>query len=81
MGREEIVRKLERDPVTRVVRLDRLLTAALRETLSAYVRGREMEEIPTLRLLRGVQPVGVPVARLGEHEHLPGVGRDAEASA
>jgi L-seryl-tRNA(Ser) seleniumtransferase len=51
VGREDLVARLRRDPLARVVRLDRLLTAALRETLVAYVRGRAFEEVPTLRMI------------------------------
>ncbi len=51
VGRDDLVARLRRDPFARVVRLDRLLTAALRETLVAYVRGRAFEEIPTLRMI------------------------------
>jgi len=51
VGRPDLLARLARDPVARAVRLDRLQIAALRETLSAYVRGREREEVPTVRML------------------------------
>ena len=51
VGRSDLVRRLRRDPLARVCRLDRLMVAALHETLSAYVRGKAFEEIPTLRML------------------------------
>lgn len=51
VGRDDLVARLRRDPFARVVRLDRLLTAALRETLVAYARGRAFEEVPTLRMI------------------------------
>jgi L-seryl-tRNA(Ser) seleniumtransferase len=51
VGREDLVAKLRRDPLARVCRLDRLLIAALARTLASYVRGRQFEEIPTLRML------------------------------
>ena len=51
VGREDLIKKLRRDPVARVVRLDRLQIAALHETLAAYVAGRAMEDVPTLRML------------------------------
>ena len=51
VGRSDLVGRLRRDPMARTVRLDRLLTAALRETLASYVRGRAWEEIPTLRMV------------------------------
>lgn len=52
VGRDDLVRRLARDPMARVLRLDRLMIGAIRETLSAYVRGRAFDEIPTLRMLR-----------------------------
>ena len=51
VGREDLIKRLRRDPLARVVRLDRLQIAALHETLAAYVSGRAMEEVPTLRML------------------------------
>jgi len=51
VGRPELVERLRKDPLARVCRLDRLLIAALHETLAAYVRGRAFEEIPTLNML------------------------------
>jgi L-seryl-tRNA(Ser) seleniumtransferase len=42
---------MRKDPMARVCRLDRLKICALRETLAAYVRGTEFEEIPTLKML------------------------------
>jgi L-seryl-tRNA(Ser) seleniumtransferase len=51
VGRPELIRRLRKDPLARVCRLDRLLLAALHETLAAYVRGKAFEEVPTLRML------------------------------
>jgi L-seryl-tRNA(Ser) seleniumtransferase len=51
VGRPDLVKKLRRDPLARVLRLDRLQIAALRETLAAYVTGRAQQEIPTLVML------------------------------
>ena len=51
VGREELIKKMRRDPMARILRLDRLQIAALRETLGAYVSGRAMTEVPTLRML------------------------------
>jgi len=51
VGRPELIARLRKDPLARVCRLDRLMIAALHETLSAYVRGRAVEEVPTLRML------------------------------
>jgi len=66
VGRDDLIKRLRRDPMARVLRLDRLQIAALRETLAAYVTGRAAREIPTLRML------AIPAAE---------VGRRAEAVA
>jgi L-seryl-tRNA(Ser) seleniumtransferase len=51
VGSAELIERLRKDPLARVCRLDRLLLSALAQTLGSYVRGREFEEIPTLRML------------------------------
>jgi L-seryl-tRNA(Ser) seleniumtransferase len=51
VGSHDVIKRLRRDPMARVLRLDRLQIAALRETLAAYVTGRAAQEIPTLRML------------------------------
>jgi len=51
VGKPELIKKLRKDPLARVCRLDRLLTAALHATLASYVRGKAFDEIPTLRML------------------------------
>ncbi|HJQ98684.1 MAG TPA: L-seryl-tRNA(Sec) selenium transferase [Candidatus Polarisedimenticolaceae bacterium] len=51
VGREELVKRLRKDPFARILRLDRLQIAALHATLSSYATGRAFEEIPTLRML------------------------------
>jgi len=51
VGRDDLVARMRRDPLARVLRLDRLQIAALRETLAAYVTGRASEEVPTVRML------------------------------
>ena len=51
VGRSDLIERIQRDPFARACRIDRLLVAALHATLSAYVRGRAFEEIPTLRML------------------------------
>ena len=51
VGRDDLVKRMRRDPMARVLRLDRLQIAALRETLASYVTGRASVEVPTLRML------------------------------
>ena len=51
VGRPDLIQRLRRDPMARVLRLDRLQIAALRETLVSYVTGRARTEVPTIRML------------------------------
>jgi len=51
VGREDLVARMRKDPLARVLRLDRLQIAALRETLAAYVTGRQAKDVPTVRML------------------------------
>jgi L-seryl-tRNA(Ser) seleniumtransferase len=51
VGRADLVTKMRKDPMARVLRLDRLQIAALHATLAAYVSGRAESEVPTLRML------------------------------
>jgi L-seryl-tRNA(Ser) seleniumtransferase len=51
VGDRDLVARLRKSPLARVCRLDRLMIAALRETLVAYVCGRALEDVPTLRML------------------------------
>jgi L-seryl-tRNA(Ser) seleniumtransferase len=51
VGRDDLISRMRRDPMARVLRLDRLQIAALHETLVSYVTGRAAAEVPTLRML------------------------------
>jgi L-seryl-tRNA(Ser) seleniumtransferase len=51
IGRDDLIKRLRRDPMARVLRIDRLQIAALRETLVSYVTGRAAIEVPTIRML------------------------------
>jgi L-seryl-tRNA(Ser) seleniumtransferase len=68
VGREDLIKRIKRDPLARVLRLDRLQIAALRETLASYVSGRAWEEIPTLRMLAlDAAGIGTRADAVGRH--------------
>src|SRR5262249_50759520 len=51
-GRKEWVQKIEKDPLMRAFRLDKMTLAALEATLRLYLNeGRALREVPVLRLL------------------------------
>lgn len=51
VGREELVRLLERHPLARAVRLDKLSLAALSATLLHYLKGEATVAIPSWRMI------------------------------
>lgn len=51
VGRSEIVDRLRKHPLYRVLRADKLTYAAMQETLETHIRGNALEEIPVLRML------------------------------
>jgi L-seryl-tRNA(Ser) seleniumtransferase len=52
VGRKRWVQKIERDPLMRAFRLDKMVLAALEATLRLYLdEGRALREVPVLRLL------------------------------
>jgi L-seryl-tRNA(Ser) seleniumtransferase len=58
VGDPQLIARLARDPLARVLRLDRLILGALSRTLAAYVRGRGFEEIPVLRMI-ALEPAAI----------------------
>lgn len=75
-GRKEWVQKIEKDPLMRAFRLDKMTLAALEATLRMYLNEeRALREVPVLRLL------GTPLAELRQRaealavrlRELPGV--------
>jgi L-seryl-tRNA(Ser) seleniumtransferase len=58
-GRADLVRRIERDPLMRAVRLDKMTLAALEATLRLYLdAAKALAELPALRML------GVPLTEL-----------------
>jgi len=51
VGRGDLVGRLERNPLNRALRIDKLTLAGLEATLYAYDAGRALAAVPTLRLL------------------------------
>lgn len=52
VGRTGIIEKLQKNPLTRAVRIDKLTMAALEETLMEYLdEEKAKEEIPTIKML------------------------------
>ncbi len=51
VGRAGVIDKLRKHPLYRVLRVDKLVYAALEATLESYLRGRELEDIPVLKML------------------------------
>jgi L-seryl-tRNA(Ser) seleniumtransferase len=83
-GRKELIAKVERDPLMRAFRLDKMTLAALEATLRLYLdEGRALAEVPVLWLL------GVPLDELrrratalaGRLAALPGVSATARDDA
>ncbi|MDO4498408.1 MAG: L-seryl-tRNA(Sec) selenium transferase [Coriobacteriaceae bacterium] len=52
VGRKELIDRLKKNPLARVVRLDKMTLAALEGTLRCYLQGEEaINSIPTVRML------------------------------
>jgi L-seryl-tRNA(Ser) seleniumtransferase len=84
-GRAELVKRIERDPLMRAVRLDKMTLAALEATLRLYLNeAKALAEVPVLRLLgTPVKELRLRAERLAEQlRRIPGVtarSRDDEA--
>jgi L-seryl-tRNA(Ser) seleniumtransferase len=50
-GESELIARLKKNPLSRAMRLDKLLISALEGTLLSYVSGTQREDIPVLKML------------------------------
>jgi len=58
LGRAKLVERVRKDPLARIVRVDKITLAALEATLRLFLNEQHaMENVPTLRMLR--KPMGV----------------------
>lgn len=51
LGKKELIEQIKRHPMMRALRCDKMTLAALYATLQSYRSGRQLLEIPTLRML------------------------------
>jgi L-seryl-tRNA(Ser) seleniumtransferase len=51
VGRRDLIERLRRSPMHRVLRLDKTAVAGLEATLEAWARGTEAEDLPVLRMI------------------------------
>lgn len=51
VGKREFIEQIRNHPLYRALRVDKLVYAALQETLEAHARGTALDEIPLLRML------------------------------
>jgi L-seryl-tRNA(Ser) seleniumtransferase len=64
-GREDLIQKIEKDPLMRAFRLDKMTLAALEATLRIYLNeAQALEKVPGLRML------GMPLSQLRERAEL-----------
>ncbi len=51
IGKEALISKVKKNPLSRALRIDKITNALMESTLISFVRQREFEEIPVLRML------------------------------
>ena len=50
-GKKELIQRIEKDPLMRAFRLDKMTLAALEATLRLYINDQAMQTVPVLRML------------------------------
>lgn len=67
LGRHDLIDRMKKSPLYRVLRLDKLTIAALEATLDAYVRGTPRESVPVLRMVFATrEEIGLRASRMAE---------------
>ncbi len=51
IGEEKIIKKAKKNPLSRAMRIDKITNALMESTLISFVKGKEFEEIPVLRMI------------------------------
>ncbi len=51
IGEKALINKVKKNPLSRTLRIDKVTSALMESTLISFVRGKEFEEIPVLRML------------------------------
>lgn len=51
VGRRDLIEKIKKNPLYRALRVDKLVYACLEATLESFADGKEMEELPVLKML------------------------------
>jgi L-seryl-tRNA(Ser) seleniumtransferase len=51
IGKEALIKKVKKNPLSRTLRIDKITNALMESTLISFVKGKEFDEIPVLRML------------------------------
>ncbi len=77
VGRADLIDKIRRHPLTRALRVDKLILAGLEATLQAYRRGKAVEEIPVWQMIAAT-PESLRARAESWRDRLAGAGLSAE---
>ncbi len=77
VGKAELIDSIRRHPLTRALRVDKLILAGLEATLQAYRRGKAVEEIPVWQMI-AASPESLRARAENWRERLAGAGLSAE---